>query len=84
MVTYGEMTPDPPKNWKKNKFALKCILGHFQYFEPMFLLVENRPIRPSPLLVENATNFFKLRARSFYTYPPWLVGLSVEKSVEEM
>ena len=83
MVSYGEMNPDPPKI-EKNKFVLKCILGHFQYFEPMFFLVENRPIRPSPLLVENATNFFKLRARSFYTYPPWLVGLSVEKSVEKM
>ena len=56
----------------------------FPVFWAYFFLVENRPIRPPPLLVENATNFFKLRARSFYTYPPWLVGLSVEKSVEKM
>ena len=36
--------PIPPKI-EKNKFVLKCILGHFQCFEPMFFLVENRPIR---------------------------------------
>ena len=27
----------------------------------MFFLVENRPIRPPPLLVENSTNFFFLK-----------------------
>ena len=37
VVSYGEMTPDPPKI-EKNKFVLKCILGHFQCFEPMFFL----------------------------------------------
>ena len=63
MVSYGEITPDPPpkkkKKIKKNKFVLKYILGHFQYFEPMFFLGENMPIRPSPLLVEDSTNFFE-------------------------
>ena len=32
---YGEMIPDLPKIGKK-KFVLKCILGHFQCFVPMF------------------------------------------------
>ena len=53
--------PPTPHKIEKNKFVLKCILGHFQYFEPMFFLVENRPIRISPPpynLVENSTNFF--------------------------
>ena len=54
---------NPPPQIEKNKFVLKCILGHFQYFEPMFFLVENRPIRTPPLLVENSTNFF------FETFP---------------
>ena len=56
--------PPTPQKIEKNKFVLKCILGHFQYFEPMFFLVENRPIQtPPPLLVENSTNFF------FETFP---------------
>ena len=46
--------PTPPKI-EKNKFVLKCILGHFQCFEQFLFLVENWPI----LLVENSTNFFK-------------------------
>ena len=29
------------KKIEKNKFVLKGILGHLQYFEPMFFLVEN-------------------------------------------
>ena len=32
--------PTPPKI-EENKFVLKCILGHFQCFEPMFILVDN-------------------------------------------
>ena len=43
--------------------GLKCILGNFQCFEPFFFLVENRPIRAPPLLVENSTIFF------FETFP---------------
>ena len=31
----------------------------FQCFEQFLFLVENRPIRPPPLLVENYTIFFK-------------------------
>ena len=45
-------------------FVLKCSLGHFQCFEKLFFLVENRPIRnPPPLLVENSATFF------FETFP---------------
>ena len=68
--------PTPPKI-EKNKFVLKCILGHFQYFEPMFFLVENRPIRPTPFLVENSTNFFWNLPLGTWTlrnrYPFWKV-----------
>ena len=30
----------PPKN-EKNKFVLKCFLGHFECFKQLFFLVEN-------------------------------------------
>ena len=33
--------PAPPKKLKKNKFVLKCILGHFQCFE-QFLFLQGR------------------------------------------
>ena len=54
-----KLPPTPPKI-EKNKFVLKCFLGNFKCFQPMFFLVENWPIlTPSPpLLVENSTNFF--------------------------
>ena len=32
--------PHPPKNGK-NKFVLKCFLGHFECFKQLFFLVEN-------------------------------------------
>ena len=53
------MTTDPPKI-EKNKFVLKCIIGHFQCFEHFLFLVENLPIRnpPPPLLVKNSTIYF--------------------------
>ena len=51
------MTPDPPKI-EKNKLVLKSILGHFQCFEQLFFLVENRTIWTPPLLVENSTTLF--------------------------
>ena len=47
VVSYGEMTPDPPKI-DKNKFVLKCFLGHFQCSEQFLFLVENQPIRTPP------------------------------------
>ena len=50
--------PPTPQKIEKNKFVLKCILGHFQWFEQYLFLVENRPIRPPPPLVENSPNFF--------------------------
>ena len=31
----------PPQILEKNKFVLKCILGLFQCYEPMFFLMEN-------------------------------------------
>ena len=37
-LSYGEMSPNPPKI-EKNKFLLKCILGHFQSFKQLFFLV---------------------------------------------
>ena len=36
----GEKTPHPPKNGK-NKFVIKCFLGHFKCFKQLFFLVEN-------------------------------------------
>ena len=33
---------------EKEKFVLKCILGNFQCFEPMFFLVENWAIQTLP------------------------------------
>ena len=51
------LPPTPPKI-EKNKFVLKCILGHFQYFEPMFFLVENQPIRTTPPLSGKFHYFF--------------------------
>ena len=52
VVSYGEMTLDPPKNWKK--IVLKFFLGNSQCFEPMFFLVENRLIRTSTVIVTYA------------------------------
>ena len=44
---------------EKNKFVLKCFLGHFECFKQLFFLVENWPIlTPPPPLVENSTNIF--------------------------
>ena len=44
---YGEMTPNPLEI-EINKFVLKCTLGNYQCFEPIFFLVEYRPIQPPP------------------------------------
>ena len=76
--------PIPPKI-EKDKFVLKCILGHFQYSEPMFFLVENQPIRTStPLLlensVENSTKFFFWKL-PFTRQPKKLAGTKRKSSV---
>ena len=31
----------PPLKMEKNKFVLKCFLGHFECFKKLFFLVEN-------------------------------------------
>ena len=52
---------------EKNKFVLKCFLGHFECFKQLFFLVVNWPILtplPSPLL-ENSTIFLNLLFVSF-------------------
>ena len=52
---------------EKNKFVLKCFLGHFECFKQLFFLEENWPILtplPPPPLVENSTIFF-----IFETFP---------------
>ena len=64
--------PTPPKI-EKNKFVLKCILGHFQYFEPMFFLVENWLIRTPPPLSGKFHYFFFLTPSLMGMYARFLV-----------
>ena len=47
VVSYVEMTPNPPKKKEKN-------LGHFQCLEQLYFLLENRPLQPYGAGVENA------------------------------
>ena len=70
--------PPTPLKMEKNKFVLKCFLGHFECFKQLFFLVENWPILTPPL-VENSTNFFKLRGGA--SMIAFLVGLLVCLSV---
>ena len=75
--------PPPPSKIEKNKFVLKCILGNFQYFQPMVFLVENLPIRPPPLLVENSIIFiFKLSL--IYKTEPKLFDFLLQKKMFHM
>ena len=56
---------------EKNKFVLKCFLGHFECFKQLFFLVENWPIlTPRPPLVENSTIFFWNLPLEMYDEPP--------------